>query len=107
MLDAQRDFILHHVNQHANSRTVYEALPREFAPVVEGVSRANLVAAQVMVIPGIVQAGWTLSDLVEATGVGKETDRQKNALKSDLLAIVRKIQEQQFAWPFREPVDTV
>jgi histone acetyltransferase len=106
MLDAQRTFILQHVKKHANSHTVYDPLPKEFSPNVEGVSRANLVAAQAMAIPGIIDAGWTLNDLIEATGVGKETDRQKGALKSELLALVRKIQEQQFAWPFREPVDT-
>ncbi|GKY94889.1 hypothetical protein MPSEU_000453800 [Mayamaea pseudoterrestris] len=108
MLDAQRDFILQHVNRHAKSRTVYEPLPKDFAPNVEGVSRANLVAAQAFVIPGIQEAGWTMSDLVEATGVvGKDTDRQKGAQRSDLLSIVRKVQEQQFAWPFREPVDII
>ena len=105
MLDAQRNFIIGHANRHATSRTIYEPLPKDFAPNVEGVSRANLTAAQSMAIPGILEAGWTMNDLVEATGVGKETDRQKGALKSDLMSIVRKIQEQQFAWPFREPVD--
>jgi hypothetical protein len=107
MLDAQRDFILHHVNRHANSRTVYSPLPKDFSPNVEGVSRTNLIAAQAMVIPGIMEAGWTMNDLIEATGVGRESDRNKGALKSELMSIVRKIQEQQFAWPFREPVDIV
>ena len=65
------------------------------------------MAAQALAIPGVLEAGWTMADLVEATGVGRETDRQKGALKSDLLAILRKVQEQQFAWPFREPVDIV
>lgn len=105
MLDAQREFILHYVNRFSNSRTVYEPLPKGFSPSVEGVSRANLVAAQAMAIPGILEAGWTMNDLVEATSMGKDTDRQKGVLKSELLSIVRKIQEQQFAWPFREPVD--
>jgi len=31
---------------------------------------------------------------------------KKNQIKSDMLTILRKIDEQQFAWPFREPVDT-
>ena len=52
------------------------------------------------------EAGWTVNDLVASSGQGKDADRQKNVLKSELLAIIRKIEEQQFAWPFREPVDT-
>ena len=59
-----------------------------------------------MAIPGMIEAGWTMTDLLAATGQGKDVDRAKNALKSDLLSIVRKVEEQQFAWPFREPVDT-
>ena len=107
MLDAQRDFILKQVQRNANSLTVYPPLPLDFSPNLDGNSRANHTAARAMCIPGVAEAGWTMADLIAATGAGKETDRQKNALKSDLLSIVRKIQEQQFAWPFREPVDTV
>lgn len=107
MLDAQRNFILSQVERHANSHTVYDPLPNNFAPDLEGVSRANHTAARAMAIPGIQEAGWTMADLVAATGAGKDADRQRGALKSELLAIVRKIQEQHFSWPFREPVDTV
>jgi hypothetical protein len=35
-----------------------------------------------------------------------KADRQKSALKSELLAMIRKNEERNFAWPFREPVDT-
>jgi histone acetyltransferase len=59
-----------------------------------------------MAIPGMVEAGWTMTELLAATGQGKDVDRAKNALKSELLGMVRKVEEQQFAWPFREPVDT-
>jgi histone acetyltransferase len=58
-----------------------------------------------MAIPGVAEAGWTTADLMASTGGTKDADRQKNALKSELLALVRKIEEQQCAWPFREPVD--
>mmetsp|Transcript_18367 Transcript_18367/g.23827 ORF Transcript_18367/g.23827 Transcript_18367/m.23827 type:complete len:136 (+) Transcript_18367:46-453(+) len=59
-----------------------------------------------MAIPGVAQAGWTMADLLLATGPQKDAERQKNQIKSDMLTILRKIDEQQFAWPFREPVDT-
>mmetsp|Transcript_30058 Transcript_30058/g.54357 ORF Transcript_30058/g.54357 Transcript_30058/m.54357 type:complete len:442 (-) Transcript_30058:61-1386(-) len=107
MLQAQRDFIMERVKLNAKShKVVYEPLPQNFQPALEGVSRANEGAARAMAIPGVAEAGWTMQDLLAATGSAKDGDRQKNALKSDLLAIVRKVDEQQFAWPFREPVDT-
>ena len=109
MLEAQRQFILSRVRLTCTSDTVYEALPEGCASLDSGggvSQRANPTAARAMTIPGITEAGWTMNDLRQATGQGKELDRQKTALKTDLLAMVRKIEEQQFAWPFREPVDT-
>lgn len=107
MLAAQRKFILDRIRLKANSTRVYPPLPPGFKNMnLEGVSRANESAARAMAIPGMVEAGWTMADLMAATGQGKDVDRAKNALKSELLNIVRKVEEQQFAWPFREPVDT-
>lgn len=106
MIKAQKKFILERVRLKANSHKVYEPLPKDFNPNIEGVSRVNEAAARAMAIPGMAAAGWTMADLMTSTGQGKDTDRQKNALKSELLAIVRKVEDQQFAWPFREPVDT-
>jgi histone acetyltransferase len=106
MLAAQRKFIRSRILLKANSTRVYDPLPHAFKPNLEGVSRANESAARAMAIPGMVEAGWTMSDLMTATGQGKDADRAKNALRSDMLSIVRKVEEQQFAWPFREPVDT-
>jgi histone acetyltransferase len=106
MLQAQRDFILERVKLNVNSQTVYDPLAKDFKVNLEGVSRVNHATARAMAIPGILEAGWTMSDLIAATGQGKEADRQKSALKSELLSMIRKIEEQQFAWPFRDPVDT-
>lgn len=107
MLQAQREFIMSRVRLRAKShKVVYDPLPRDFRPIIEGASRGNEAAARAMAIPGVADAGWTMQDLLASTGSNKDNDRQKNALKSDLLALVRKIEEQQFAWPFREPVDT-
>eukprot|EP00980_Cylindrotheca_fusiformis_P024951 scaffold12769_cov141-Cylindrotheca_fusiformis.AAC.11 len=106
MLAAQRKFLLDRIRLKANSYKVYDPLPKDFSPHWEGVSRANEAAARAMAIPGMLDAGWTLTDLLAATGQGKDVDRAKMALKSELLAMVRKVEEQQFAWPFREPVDT-
>lgn len=105
MLAAQRKFILSRIRLKANSTRVYDPLPKGFSPNLEGVSRANETAARAMAIPGMMEAGWTMADLIAATGQGKDADRAKNALKSEMLNIVRKVEEQQFAWPFREPVD--
>jgi len=101
MIKAQRAFILERVKLKAMSHKVYEPLPPSFNPDLEGASRVNASAARAMAIPGMAAAGWTVTDLMASAGQGKDADRQKNALKGDLLAIVRKIEEQQFAWPFR------
>ena len=106
MLSAQRKFILDRIRAKGSSTKVYEPLPKNFSPNMEGVSRANESAARAMAIPGMMAAGWTMNDLMVATGQGREMDKAKNALKSDLLQMIRKVEEQQFAWPFREPVDT-
>jgi histone acetyltransferase len=106
MLAAQRKFILSRIRLKAQSTKVYDPLPKDWSPNLEGVSRGNEAAARALAIPGMVEAGWTMSDLISATGQGKDLDRAKNALKSELLSIVRKVEEQQFSWPFREPVDT-
>lgn len=107
MLQAQRDFVMDRIRIKAKSHKItYDPLPKDFKPNLEGVSRANESAARAMAIPGVADAGWTMSDLMASTGGAKDADRQKNALKSELLALVRKTEEQQSAWPFREPVDT-
>jgi histone acetyltransferase len=106
MLAAQREFILSRIRLKAQSTKVYPPLPKDWSPSLEGVSRGNEAAARALAIPGMVEAGWTMADLMSATGQGKDLDRAKNALKSELLSIVRKVEEQQFSWPFREPVDT-
>jgi histone acetyltransferase len=70
------------------------------------VSRNNAIAAKALTIPGVLEAGWTLSDLIQASNRTTEDMKQKSqALKQELLALIRKIEEQQFAWPFRESVD--
>jgi len=107
MLAAQRKFILNRIKLKALSHKVtYDPLPKNWKPHLEGVSRANESAARALAVPGMIEAGWTIADLIATTGQGKDLDRAKNALKSELMAIVRKVEDQQFSWPFREPVDT-
>jgi histone acetyltransferase len=107
MIKSQRDFIMDRIKLKAKSHlVVYDALPKDWKPAsLVGVSRGNEAASRAMAIPGVAEAGWVLADLISTTGATKDADRQKNALKSDLLQLVRKTEEQQFAWPFREPVD--
>ena len=110
MIQAQKEFILKRIRTVALShKVVYPPLPPDWKPNLEGVSRVNEVAARAYSIPGVAEAGWTMADMVTLLSDKNKhstTDRQKNTLKSELLQIVRKTQDQQFAWPFREPVDT-
>ena len=105
MIAAQKAFLLDRIRLKAKSHKVYDPLPDNFSPNLEGVSRANEAAARALAIPGMSEAGWTMPDLLASMGQ-VNPDRAKSALKSELLQMVRKIEEQQFAWPFREPVDT-
>ena len=89
MLAAQREFILSRIRLKAQSTKVYDPLPKDWSPNVEGVSRVNEAAARALAIPGMVEAGWTMADLLAATGQGKDLDRAKSALKNELLGIVR------------------
>ena len=124
MIQAQRAFLLKRIALNARSlTTVYPPLgagsgnnsgsgatttttvaaAAPLATVAINLSRANLSAAQALAVPGVAEAGWTLQDLMQSSSAGGDT---RLSLKQDLLALVRKIEEQQFAWPFREPVDT-
>ena len=107
MIEAQKEFLLKRVATVAKShRVVYPALPKGWKPDLEGVSRANQDAARSMAIPGVAEAGWTMADLQGCAGGAKDSDRKANQLKSELLSLCRKTQEQQFVWPFREPVNS-
>lgn len=110
MIQIQKQFILDRVKTHLakSHKVVYPPLPRNWAANLElpGISRANETAARAMAIPGVAEAGWTISDLQNLSGQGSDFDKQKSLLKTELLTMVRKVEEQQFAWPFREPVDT-
>ena len=106
MVRAQRDFILERVSLVSKSnKVVYPPLPSNFNRDQEGVSRSTQAATLALAIPGVAEAGWTMGDLMSSTGAVKDLDRQKSQLKSELLALIRKTSEQQFSWPFREPVD--
>jgi len=80
MIHAQREFILQRIR--------------------DGTSKRSLA------IPGVAEAGWTMADLMASTRDAKDSDKKKHQLKSDLLALVSKVQDQQYSWCFRDPVDT-
>jgi len=111
MVAAQRAFILQQIRTVSKSdKVVYPPLGNNWKPddsaTYASSSRGNEAAARAMAIPGILEAGWALQDLLASTKAAKDSDRKKNHLKSELLGIVRKTEDQQFTWPFREPVDT-
>jgi histone acetyltransferase len=124
MITAQRNFILSRVAAVTNSQRIYPP----YIPTSDTTSSTSTLgptsisgvninidtgmddvmhsAARAMEIPGMTEAGWTMSDIIAMSSQGKETDRQKSVFKSDLLTVIRKCEEQQFCWPFRDPVDT-
>jgi histone acetyltransferase len=109
MLKAQREFILDRIRTISKSdKVIYPPLPKGWTPPSRSglSSRGNELACRAMSIPGIEEAGWTMADLLASTTSAKDSDRQRNHLKSELLSIVRKVEEQHFSWPFRAPVDT-
>ena len=111
MLSAQKQFIYSRIRTTSLSdKIIYPPLPKGWTPPntkITGLSsRGNEAAFKAMTIPGVTEAGWTMGDLLASTSAAKDSDRQRNHLKSELLSIVRKTEDQQFAWPFREPVDT-
>ncbi len=113
MIEAQRQFILQRIRKVALShKKTYNPVPSSYYQSVSnsrgsGSNALDNAVARAMQIPGVVEAGWTVADVAAAIGTAqKDSDRQKNVLKSDLLQILQKIKEQSFAWPFHEPVDT-
>jgi Bromodomain len=118
MFTAQRSVILGRVAAVTNSQIVDKRLP-PLAPSGSGgdslTTMNNNLRSDALSLTQYraaaletVEAGRTVPDrLATAAGLAnKESDKQKNALRSDLFTLVRKCEEQQFAWPFREPVDT-
>lgn len=133
MISAQRRFILERIRIMSKSDKMdqqqehgggYPPLPSDFVPrILEGSSSSSsgssigarggtnrALAEQALSIPGVIEAGWTISDilsLMHRSGNSKQdSDRKKSQLKSDLLNIVAKVSDQQFAWCFRDPVNT-
>ncbi len=106
MLKAQKEFIVSRIREVSKSdKVIYSPLPKGWKPTTQGTSRGNEAALRAMSIPGVAEAGWSISDLLASTAAAKDTDRQRNHLKVELFAILRKTEDQQCSWPFREPVD--
>jgi len=112
MVHAQREFILTRIRAVSRSdKTIYPPLRPNWNPRPTPTSdptpnRGTEAAVRAMAVPGVSAAGWALADLLASTKAAKDSDRQKTHLKSELLALVRKTEDQKFTWPFREPVDT-
>ena len=127
MIQQQRAFLLHRIARTALSATTvyppWTATTTAKSMMTTTPSRVHGAAAKALTVPGLVEAGWTLSDLVHSSNNSNNNNsgaaaaiaagsgdggvvQQKLTLKQDLLALVKRVEEQQFAWPFREPVDT-
>lgn len=108
MVSAQKEYILQRIKFTSKSdKIVYPPLPSDFSSNFESKNSKYSVAHRALAIPGVKEAGWTLSDLITSTGGAKDSDQKKDMLKKELLGLVQKVQEKQFAWCFRDPVDTL
>lgn len=105
---AQKQFILDRIRATSKSdKVVYPPLPADFATQeTSTTSRANKAAERALAIPGVVEAGWTMSDILSMTRGTKDSDQKKHQLRTELMSLVNKVSEQQFAWCFRDPVNT-
>jgi histone acetyltransferase len=109
IIHAQREFILQRIRAGTSKsdKVIYPPLPPNFYAGQDVKSRAEKGAAErALAIPGVAEAGWTMADLMASTRDAKDSDKKKHQLKSDLLALVSKVQDQQYSWCFRDPVDT-
>ncbi|KAL7549527.1 hypothetical protein ACHAWF_012797 [Thalassiosira exigua] len=122
---AQRKFILDRIRASTSKsdKVVYPPLPTDFvstlppcaappppaasAAVVSSASAHAAAVERALRVPGVAAAGWTARDLLAAVREDRgDTDRRRHQLRSDLLSLVSKVSEQQFAWCFRDPVNT-
>jgi histone acetyltransferase len=105
MVETQRKFILDRIALTAKSATVVYPPVRKLHVEESPLSRSNPSIARALSIPGVAEAGWTVADLMPDASTGREGSLSAAALKTELLDAIRKISEQQYAWPFREPVN--
>ena len=101
---AQRKFILERIRATTSKsdKIVHPPLPPDFledleatAPYPRNNNGPNKAAERALAIPGVVEAGWTMSDLVSMTQNQTTKDADQKKLKSDLLALVNKVSDQQ------------
>lgn len=108
MIQAQREYILKRIRMTALShKVVYPPFSqdRQNPPLdpTSGEPFAPTDPRLLFTIPGVTEAGWTLADYLHASS--DEADKVKTALKAELLQMMRRINDQQYIWPFREPVN--
>jgi histone acetyltransferase len=106
---AQKKFIEDRIRAGTSKsdKVVYPPLPPDFATNSETATSRGAVgdARRALSIPGVIEAGWTMADLVSVARGIKDSDQKRHVLKSELMALVNKVSDQQFAWCFRDPVN--
>lgn len=73
------------------------------AKVFPGLSPLKFPLADPRVIPGLLEAGWTLA--MSKSGLGE--DMRRGHLSEMLLSLLRELQTHPASWPFLKPVDPV
>ena len=109
LVAAQRQYILDRIRATTakSDKIIYPPLSSDWEDDVEYSRHTqNRTAERALNIPGVKEAGWTLSDLVTMSRGSKDADQKKHQLKTELLALVNKVSDQQFSWCFRDPVNT-
>ena len=92
MLMQQRAYLLEQVKKRAKSQTIY--------PGLTSFTQGRLM--NLSVVPGLEEAGWTLTILKAVRSV----NRDEGNLKTQLHQLVKRVNTHRSAWPFHEPVDT-
>ena len=74
MLEAQKEFIMRRIRTVSRSdKVIYPPLPKGWKPMITGhSSRGNEAASKAIAIPGMVEAGWTMADLLASTAAAKD-----------------------------------
>jgi histone acetyltransferase len=108
---AQKKFVEDRIRATTSrsDKVTYPALPPDFGSNLEATlqrgGEAHRGARRALSIPGVIEAGWTMADLVSVSRGIKDSNQKRHVLKSELMALVNKVSDQQFAWCFRDPVN--
>lgn len=108
ILDMQREAVLEKVRKISNSHVKYPGL--KCFGVKDGEARPQRI--DIAKIPGVLEAGWTPESERNGSSGGGELTRSRDRrsastrkLHASLGVVLKKLQDHEKSWPFRNPVD--